>query len=154
MSLNDLMVRTAVLSVLLDKVKKAYDEARGEACEALGAEGRVNAVIDGQKLGAVSVSKTGRVTINEAILTAWVDEHYPTEVVTVKKIRPAFLDAIKRASEAAGQPCAPDGTLDVPGIIIGDPYASFRKADGAAELVEHLWNTGCITIEGQLRELG
>jgi hypothetical protein len=152
-SLNDLMVRTAVLSFLLDKVKATYDAAREEAREALGPEGRVNATIDGNKLGAVSVSKTGRVAVNEAILTAWVAERYPDQIYTVQKVRPAFLDAIKKSSEAAGEPCTPDGTLDVPGVIIGDPYTSFRKADGGAQVIEHLWNTGRLTYEGTIKEL-
>lgn len=152
--LDQLVARAAVLSVLLDRVKAEYDATRLAVTEALGAEGRKNAVIDGEKLASVSVTKGGRVTVSdEAALTRWVKDRYPTEIYAVEKVRAAWLEQIKKASEAAGEPCAPDGTLDVPGISVGDPYTSVRKERGASEFVEQLWNSGRLSLTGELKEL-
>jgi hypothetical protein len=60
--------------------------------------------------------------------------HYPTETELVVAVRPAFLTAIKTASAEAGQPCTPDGTLDVPGLAVsvGQPFIAARPAPAAA----------------------
>lgn len=148
-----MVLRAAVLKILSDRVNKAFREAKEEAATWLGREGRKNAEFDGMKVAAVSVTKSGRVTIDENLLTRWVEANYPTEVETVTKIRPGFLDAIKKASETAGEPCSPLGDLDVPGVSIGDPYPLVRKADGADELVEKLWQSGRLSLDGQMKEL-
>lgn len=146
--LDRMAVKAAVLKILNDRVAFAFKAAKAELAELLGPEGRKNAVLDGHKLASLSVSKNGRVTVNEMLLTAWVAEHYPTEIETVERVRPAFLDLIKRTSEEAGQPCSPMGDLDVPGIEIGEPYPLVRKTPGADEIVEKLWAEHKISIDG------
>ena len=154
MDLDRLAVRAAVLKLLNDRVYKAFKQAKDDVALHLGAEGRKNAVLDGVKLAAVSVTKNGRFSIhNEAAFTSWVEENYPTEVVEVTKVRPAFLEAIKRASEAAGQPCTPDGTLDIPGVGIGEPFPLVRKTPEAEEIVERLWREGRLTVDGEIKEI-
>lgn len=146
-------MRAAALKILADRVNAAFKEAKEALAEALGPEGRKNATFDGMKLASISVSKIGRISIDERLLTAYVEENYPTEVYSAPKIRPAFLDAIKKATEAAGEPSMPDGTLDVPGVSLGDSWPVVRKTPGADELVEQLWRTGRLTIDGHLKEL-
>lgn len=152
--LDRLTLRAAVLKLLSDRVYKAFKDAKDELAVILGPEGRKAAVLDGDKIATVSVTKSGRVTVsNEPALTRWVQEHYPTEIEELPTIRPAFLDAIKKASEHAGEPCSPLGDLDVPGISIGDPYPTVRKSAGADELVENLWKTGRLSVDGEIKEI-
>lgn len=147
-------VKAAVLKILNDRVAAAFKAAKEEVAEILGPEGRKNAVLDGMKLASVSVTKAGRVSVsNEKLLVDWVAENYPTEIEETIKVRPAFLEAIKKASEEAGEPCAPDGSLDVPGISVGEPYPLVRKAPGADEIVEQLWQSQRLTLDGTLKEL-
>jgi hypothetical protein len=70
-------------------------------------------------------------------LVAWVERNYTTELELVVGVRPAFLTAILDASKEAGEPCAPDGTLDVPGVSVrrGNPRIVARPDKAhAAEL--------------------
>lgn len=152
-NLDQIVLRAAVLKILSDRVTAAYRAAKDEAAAILGPEGRKNAVLDNRKLAAVSVSKSGRITVDEAVLTAWVRRMYPSEVEEVTRIRPAFLDAIKKATESAGEPCTPLGDLDVPGITIGDPYPLVRKTEGADELIEQMWQFGRLTVDGEIKKL-
>lgn len=151
--LDQIVLRAAVLKILSDRITSAFREAKQAAAEHLGPEGRKNAVLDGNKLASVSVSKSGRVTVDEAVLSRWVEQNYPTEVETVTRIRPGFLDAIKKATDAAGEPCSPLGDLDIPGVSVGDAYPLVRKAAGADELVEKLWQSGRLSLDGQMKEL-
>lgn len=65
--------------------------------------------------GPASVNVT-----NEAELTAWVEQNYTTEIELITRIRPAFLEQIIEATRKAGEPCAPGGELDVPGLSVRD----------------------------------
>jgi len=152
--LDSLAVKAAVLKILNDRVADAFRKAKEDVAEILGPEGRKNAVFEGHKLASVSVSKGGRVSVDdERLLTAWVAENYPTEVEETIKVRPAFLEMIKKCSEEAGEPCGPGGQLDVPGIRVGDPFPLVRKAPGADEIIDRLWREQRLQIDGSLKEL-
>lgn len=152
--LDQVVTRAAVLKALLDRVAAAYDEARASATEILGAEGRKNAVVGDTKVASVSVTKSGRVSVNEPVLSRWVAENYPTEVETRAVVRPAFLEAIKRRSQEMGMPCSPTGEVDIPGVFVGDAYCSVRFADGGREVVAELWRQGRIDLEtGTIKEI-
>jgi hypothetical protein len=82
--------------------------------------------------GSLSASVT-----DVAAFTAWVEQFYTTELELVVSVRPAFTTAVLEASKTAGQPMAPDGELDVPGITVrrGAPYVMARPDKArAAEL--------------------
>lgn len=144
-----------MLKLLSDRVAKAYRQAKDEVAAQLGPEGRKNAVLDGVKVASVSVTRTGRFSVhNSAVFVDWVARNYPTEIYEEPTVRPAFLEAIKKASEAAGQPCTPDGTLDIPGVSIGDPYPLVRKTAEADLIVENLWMSGRLSIDGEVKEIG
>lgn len=136
----------------MDRVSVAFREAKDALAVELGPEGRKNAVYDGHKLASVSVTKSGRVTVDEAVLLNWVRASYPTEVETVERVRPAFLSLIKADSDAAGEPCL-RGELDIPGVNVGEPYPLVRKTPGADELVEKLWASGAFSLDGEMKEL-
>jgi hypothetical protein len=145
--LDDVVLQLAVLRVLQDQIKKRYDEVRQEAVQVLGAEGRKNATWDGQKIAAVSVSKSGRVTIDQDKLLVYVQENYPTEIENKPSIRPAFLKAITNATAEAGEPCMPDGTLGPPGVSIGEAYAIVRPTWDASDTVRRLWRERKINLD-------
>lgn len=152
--LDQLALRAAVLKLLSDQVNAAFKAAKDDMARELGPEGRKNAVLDGTKIASVSVTKSGRMSVSsEALFTRWVEEHYPTEIEQVSRVRPAFFEAIKKASEEAGEPCSPRGDLDIPGLTIGDPFPLVRKTPGAEELVEKLWQSGRLTLNGEIKEI-
>lgn len=153
MELDRVVLRAAVLKILSDRVSAAFRDAKEAAADALGPEGRKNAVFEGTKIASLSVTKNGRISVDEAVLLIWVKKNYPTEVETVERVRPAFVDAIKKATETAGEPCSPLGDLDVHGVNVGIPYPLVRKVPGADELVEKLWQSGRLTVDGEVKEL-
>lgn len=154
MNLNALAIRAAVLKMLADRINFALRDAKKELAAELGPEGRKNAVLMDNKIASVSVTKTGRVSVtSEELLTRWVEENYPTEIEEVVRVRPAFLDRIKKTTEEAGEPCGPGGELGVPGIEIGEPWPVIRKTPGADQLIDQLWREGRLTIDGEIGEL-
>ena len=152
--LNNLAIRAAVLKILSDRVNTELKEVKEEIQDILGPEGRKNPTFDGVKLASVFVSKHGRFSVNnKKLFTDWVAENYPTEVHEVLEVRPAFLRMIKEASETAGVPIMPDGTMDIPGVEIGEPYTTVRKDPNADAAVESFWNAGRLGLDGRLKEI-
>lgn len=147
-------LQAAVLKVLADRVNTAQKQARYESAEAMTTGDRVNPTVDGQHLASVSKTKprtTAKVT-DMRRFTDWCLEHAPTEVET--QARPGWVTAVLETSKYAGQPCAPDGTLDIPGIEVtqGAPGLTVRLSEQAEELVMLLWSRGEIDLSG-VREL-
>lgn len=150
-------LRVAVLRVLTDKVKAATDTSRKQAVDAMNTGDRLNPTAGDTRLAAVTKTQgrtTATVTDPDAF-AAWCAEHYPTEVEHKPVVRPAWAKAVLDASKAAGQPCAPDGTLDVPGVSVstGEPGLTVRLTPEADAAVEALWRSGAISLDGSLLEL-
>lgn len=151
MDLDELALRVAVLKDVQERVAAEYERARMALTKALGPHGRKVAVVDTElgdyELATATVTKR-RVQVDTTALLPWVRDNYPTEVETetviVTKIRPAFLDQIKKASERAGYPCTPDGTMNPPGVSLAPGTLTVRPADGSADVLNHLWNTGAL----------
>lgn len=129
-----LAVQAVALRVLADKVTQRASEVRAALAEALDPGDRKTAALDdGTKVGTVtytSAAWSARVTDPKAFAD-WVAAHYPTEVEVT--VRPAFRDAVLRASKQACVPMTPDGQLDVPGVQVtkGDPYVAVRPDPAA-----------------------
>lgn len=157
MNLKDAAVPAAVLRVLEERVKQARKERTAEVLAAGDPQDRVNAVHDGRKLGSVSISegRTSARVADQDAFAAWCAEHYPTEVEHRPVVRAAFANAVVDASKQAGEPCMPDGTLDVPGVEVrtGDPYVTVRLTHAAADIVTDMVRTGAISLDGTMREL-
>lgn len=83
--------------------------------------------------GAQSVTVT-----DEAALTAWIEEHYTTELELLVRVRPAFLEQIKEATKAAGEPAAPGGELGVPGVSVREGMPRIVARPDRAHAAE-LW---------------
>lgn len=148
-------LRTAVVNTLLGKVKEADKTARSDILNQLDPGDRLTANYKGQPIAAVAVAR-GKVvpSVSDADkLAKWVAEHYPTEVDHKPVVRPAFLSAILSATREAGQPCAPDGTLDVPGISVsqGDPYVVVTPTSEAQAIVAGMVADGYVLPTGELK---
>ncbi|MER7009946.1 hypothetical protein ABT324_00760 [Saccharopolyspora sp. NPDC000359] len=130
MSLTDHANRAAVLHLMAEAfTTAAKNEKTATLAEMTGRGTLYPTLPDGTEIAAVTVprSATKVVITDERALADWVAERYPTEVETVPVVRPAFLEQLKNFSKAAGEPCAPDGTLDIPGMeVVTAPPAAAR----------------------------
>lgn len=82
------------------------------------------------------VSKQSVYVADEAAVTEWVKAHYPEEVETLERVRPAFLGALLAAVEPAGDVvCVPLSGAVIPGLAVragGQPQSlSFRPSTAA-----------------------
>lgn len=122
--MTDALVQAAAVSQLAEAVKAADVEAKRRVLEEYGAGDRVEARVNKESIGTVSVAK-GRESFkvtDDAAFLAWVEEHHPTEVETVKKVRDGFRKNLGQVVKDTGE--IPDGVEPV----IGDPYVSVRKS--------------------------
>jgi hypothetical protein len=150
-------LRAAVVNTVKTTVKEADAAARQEILDQLDPGDRLTANYKGQPLAAVAVAR-GKVTPSVSDpdkLAKWVADNYPTEVEHKPVIRPAFLAAILTATREAGQPCAPDGTLDVPGVSVstGDPYVVVTPTAEAQSIVAGMVADGYVLPTGELRAI-
>jgi len=86
---------------------------------------------DGTELAQFTVPADAEtVDVDADLLLPWVAQHYPSEVMQV--VRPAFVEAVRKASKQAKQACGPGGELDVPGVTFwlkpGSPRIVARDA--------------------------
>lgn len=157
MSAHDAAMRAAVLKVLAERVTAAHKEAREEVQDAMETGDRVNPSLNGTRLAAVTKTEA-RVTatvVDPDRFAHWCAVHHPTEVQTKTVVRSSWVAAVLDASRRAGEPCGPDGTLDVPGIkvTVGEPGLSVRLTPEAEATVERLWRDGLIVLDGTVLEL-
>jgi len=123
---DDLARQLAALAALAKRVKAHADTARalmatrmspGETKRALHPDD------DHVTLGTISMSVGPRraAVTNEPALAMWVAANHPDQMVST--VDPAYVEALLEASKAAGEPCSPDGELDIPGLTVtsGDP---------------------------------
>jgi hypothetical protein len=145
MDLDDLSVRVVVLRMLQEKIAKAHEIAKADLAQALGPEGRKVAYADEYRLATTWVTKK-RVQVDQQALLEWVKKWHPeeveTETVVTERVRAAFVTAIKNKTERVGEPCAPDGTTGIPGVTLAPGFLSVRAAEGGADAIAHLWQTG------------
>jgi hypothetical protein len=146
-----LAVRAVALKLLGDRVSAASARVKADlAAELTVGDRKTAALTDGTAVGSVTYAK-GRVTarvVNPNALADWVADNFPDEVQP--QVRPAFLTAILDASKRAGQPMTPDGTLDVPGVVVGasEPYLTVRPDPAATDaLVEAVRANGLLALE-------
>ena len=163
MSLKDAAAREAVLKTLLDAVKTEYDAARAETQELLdaaaqetGARQVAVTLPDGPDIATVSLS-SGEATakvIDEEAFTAWVIEHFGSEVERkfVTTVRKAFTDRLLKEMTAAGVPEYADpetGVIhEVPGVAMAPARArthSVRFKKDGRDQVMAFWREGRLT---------
>lgn len=87
---------------------------------------------------SLPISKETVYVSDEAALLAWVEKHYPDEVQTSKRVRPAFLGGLLGAVETAGDVVCVGGGEVVPGLAVrpgGTPQALRFKPSTDAQKV-------------------
>lgn len=136
--MTDALVQAAAVSQLAEAVKAADVEAKRRVLEEYGPGDRVEARVNKESIGTVSVAK-GRESfkvVDDAAFLAWVEEHHPGEVETVKKVRDGFRKNIGQVVKDTGE--VPDGVEPT----VGDPYVSVRKSAGQKQAFAGLYREG------------
>lgn len=119
--------RVAALTAIRAGIDAAITEAKAEAlalAESVGVDRFVT------PWGRVTVAKTApKVELDPAPFLSWVREHYPSEVETVVRVRPAFAKAFtERCVIVAGEVVDRETGEVVPFASItaeGDPYITY-----------------------------
>lgn len=89
-----------------------------EAAKGLGRGSLFPRLADGSEGGSFIVPQdSATVDIDPTLLLPWVKHWYPTEVMEV--VRPAFVERLRDLAKQHGQPTAPDGETDIPGVTLG-----------------------------------
>jgi|SRR5262245_20602348 len=148
-ALKDIALRVAVLATLKDKVGAALAAARREqvdAMEDVGAAGVKVELGDGTKIATISLA-SGRVTMRVADrdeFQAWVAEHYPDEIETVTRVKPAFEDRLLTQAAGADMPVDIQTGALIPGVGMshGAPYVMTRGL--RRDAIEAAWRDGRI----------
>lgn len=160
MSLKDAAAREAYLKTLVDVVTDAYKAARAEtqqlldtAAEETGASQVKVTLPGGPDIATVSLSSgeaAAKVTDEDAF-TAWVRDHYATEIERqfITTVRKAFRDRVLKELTAAGSTEWADpatGVIhEVPGVAIAPSRArthSVRFKPGGRDHVMQAWREG------------
>lgn len=101
---------------------------------------------DGVVLGTVAL-RAGRVSVtvtDDAAFTKWVQDRYPTEIVTVEAVRPAFRTKLIEYAKKHGEPVDPGSGEVVPGLQVayGDPHLAVAPTAEAHDLAGELVRAG------------
>lgn len=153
---RDAVTQAAILRALSVEVGTADKQVRKAVLDALSTGERLNAALpDGTLCGRVRVDDgaTYARVDDDAELLAWVALHHPTEVETVRRIRPAFLD--KLLADAADKDGAFNPTTgeQIPGVAVkkGDPkvVVVLTAADRAA--IGRAWADGSLSLADVIR---
>lgn len=146
MTARDIARDLAVLKVVAERVRDARAAAEREARGVMEAGDRMAVKVGDELLAQVTLvngRRTARVE-DEAALLAWVAEHHPSEVQTVRSVRPAFLTALLERARVAGEPVDPQTGEVIPGVSVGagEPYPQVRLTADADALVAVEWQAG------------
>lgn len=146
----------AVLRLLADMVKDAREAASAAAGEALGEGDRITVTLSGRKLASVTMTTgaTRAKVTDEDKLARWVSENHPSEVETVTRVRPAYLEQLKSQAKKAGHPVDPTTGEEIPGLEVttGEPHPTVRPVDGARDILADAWQRGELTL-GEVLQL-
>lgn len=114
---KELADEAMAMRLLGDALIERSKDLAARAAEALGRGTIYPKLGDGTELGCFNVPKGSiRVEVDLDLLTPWVQEHYPEEIVPA--VRTSFVEALRDWSKKAGRPAAPQGEVDFPGVYV------------------------------------
>lgn len=150
MNIAERVLATAVLKVLGDLVIAEKNAERDQVAAILAPGDRLTPRLpDGTAVPGARVRvDPGKVSLNvvdERALLAWLAKHHPTEVETVQRARPAWLEKIRSTVRIDGP--VPDANGEpIPGLDakIGDPYTVVTADDDAAAALIDAWRAGAL----------
>jgi hypothetical protein len=133
---------------------------RGElepgAVRALPVSSRIPVVLDGVTAGIVSRPRpTVRASItNQLKFLAWVEEHCPDQMETIRQVRPSYADTVRKSvKEHGGLVDAETGeVIPVPGVEAseGDPVIRVELTKEAEAAIAAAWRNGDIDLSAVL----
>jgi hypothetical protein len=154
MSLKDTAYRLAVLKALRDAVAAEEANARvfalGDltaAAEDMGVRSVDVSLPDGTKIATLSLGGgTAKATVvDEAKFTAWVQANHPTEIETVVRVRPAYVQAVLAKAVDGYAVFAGGEVVDGVGPAVGSRSAVVRYTTDGREAVARAWQRGELT---------
>lgn len=135
----------AALDMYLKALKPIAEDLRVQVAAEMKAnhDERKGAYLpDGTKIASVTLNdgrRSAKITDHDKAL-AWCAQRYPSEIVTVKTIYPAFLTLILDASKAAGTGIDPRTGEALPfvSVVTGENFVSIHPTDEGTESVLRL----------------
>lgn len=121
--------------------RRRKEDLAPEARDLMPVGTRLPVLIDGEHAGWVSMPNpyTKVSVTDEKKLLAFVEERFATEIVTVKQVRPKFLEVLKKAAKEDGGWIDADSgeVVTIPGVAVdvGEATPRTEPADGAWALV-------------------
>jgi hypothetical protein len=129
------------------------------ASDLMPAGTRLPVLIEGKQAGWVSMPKpsTRASVTDEKKLQAFVEERFPSEIETVKRVRPKFVELLKTAAkDHDGWLNADSGeVIPIPGIAVetGESSPRTEAADGAFQIIADALAEGTLTEVRQILAL-
>ena len=131
------------------RAKELADAAKSEL-SALEVGDTVAGKWDGRVIAKATMTKGRRkfVVTDRAAFTAYVKEHYPTEIV--ESVNPAFERGMGSVVKEVDGLVVDFNGLPIPGVAMEEssPYVSVRKDKDAPFLVAQLLSSGQLSLEG------
>jgi hypothetical protein len=149
MSIKELSIKLAALTVLADEVKKAKDELRAEMMAEMASVGadRVKATIGEQSIAYITTvnSKTKPKVIRENGFINWVKENMPHEIV--ESVRESSRERILETIMANGE------LHDWLDYVEADPYVSTRFHADGREAIKTAFRNGELELKRLVKEI-
>lgn len=149
MSIKDLSLKLAAITVLADEVKKAKDELRAEILKEMAIVGadRVKAAIGDQQIAYVTTVNSklkARVTRENGFLN-WVKENHPHEIVEAvrESSRERLIEQLMNNGEA----------FDWLEYVEADPYVSTRFHADGREAIKTAFRNGELEVKRMIKEI-
>lgn len=148
---SDVAAEAAVWGLVETEAKKRKDEARAWLADRMGPDLlAVSAVANGETVGRASYveGKTSLKVTDLAAFYAFVEERYPTEIVTA--VNPAFQKKLLDELRSVGGVVINNDGEPVPGVeaVQGSSYVSVSKSKDAREKVADLLAGGRLSLDG------
>jgi hypothetical protein len=149
MSIKELSIKLAALTVLADEVKKAKDELRAEVLKEMASVGadRVKATIGEQQIAFITTVNgklKPRVTRENGFVN-WVKENLPHEIV--ESVRESSRERILETLMANGE------LHDWLEYVEADPYVSTRFHADGREAIKTAFRNGELEIKQMVKEI-
>ena len=145
----DNIQRFALSDLITKKISAGNKENKAAAEAELHAGDRRTVVVEGETLGAVTMTKprTAYKVTDPDALARWVAEQFPDKVEMVPVPKEWFVKGLLEQAKANGAPITDDGEL-VPGIeeVTGTSYASLKADPDAFSKLAGLIGSGQLAL--------
>ena len=139
--------KLALCRWLKAQVSRWEDEAAAELGMLPG--DRSTVMIGDTEVGSVTFARGSRSAsvVDEHAFLEWVAEHAPSEVETIRRVRPAYRSKLLAQVKDHGALLDADGVVYDDGIVevsTGEPHPMYKSTDAAGEVFAALLRAGSI----------